>query len=436
MNTFRRKTRNEAIDELIKINRFLRESLRIEDLGTSTTTGGHSLHESCPDDIRLAWNRLALLDYEAIGRTKSDAFTHMVNASNNAKGASHRKIDVLARDPGSCRKVSQSNSYYEGIQSHWFIPDTDKAMVICANSRFLLGHYRKGTFTWNEYLGYRKQLWTAIKDWYQDDSHHMWEDVIKAMDKIENSVNNKMSRQSDPTEETPFEKYRQDLIQKATTYSWEVENGTSHVLKWKRMLAALGEDNGETPMELREIENWETNPRWGPMVHFLKHRDDPLNLEIKKDDLVHGIQEDEEDTLEFKMNRLIGDMENSLISKTGRFGWSFSGLMNLCTETLDFVEQGHDIDLQHFTAWRLKIFSVLDDHGESDRKKQIAKVLNPLVMFHSNPDMRENLGEDKHTEWIEKTDLSIVTTPRIRELLKTKAWNLETSKKIYATYIE
>ena len=107
-------------------------------------------------------------------------------------------------------------------------------------------------------------------------------------------------------------------------------------------------------------------------------------------DLTLEEKPEEESTLEFKMNRLIADIENGLISKTGRFDWSFAGLMNLCTETLDFVEQGHDIDLQHFSAWRKEIFKILDNHNEPNRKRQIAKVLNPLVMFHSNPEMRKN----------------------------------------------
>ena len=63
-----------------------------------------------------------------------------------------------------------------------------------------------------------------------------------------------------------------DLIATVKGYAAETHNGDAHMDRWKRVLAALGEDNGYTPMTAAEAQvhaDTYTASRWDPVVEAL-----------------------------------------------------------------------------------------------------------------------------------------------------------------------
>ncbi len=64
-----------------------------------------------------------------------------------------------------------------------------------------------------------------------------------------------------------------DVKPDVKTYALETSNGTAHVTRWERVLAAFGEDNGKTPMTVAEAQQnaddfWAV--RWDPVVTALQ----------------------------------------------------------------------------------------------------------------------------------------------------------------------
>ena len=72
---------------------------------------------------------------------------------------------------------------------------------------------------------------------------------------------------------TAAEDCYEDVKPDVKTYALETGNGTAHVTRWERVLAAFGEDNGKTPMTVAEAQQnaddfWAV--RWNPVVTALQ----------------------------------------------------------------------------------------------------------------------------------------------------------------------
>ena len=70
---------------------------------------------------------------------------------------------------------------------------------------------------------------------------------------------------------TPAPNPHADLIAAVRGYAAETENGQDHVDRWLRVLAAFGDDNGQTPMTAAEAQTYADRgwTRWEPVVTAL-----------------------------------------------------------------------------------------------------------------------------------------------------------------------